>query len=135
MSIYFASESWMTFTSFKSVLASDEPVDLFWLSLGSTALAEIAAQARPAAIALDLQHGLWSRDSLEAVVGIIGGRVPVIARCAENTPYHIAQALDSGASSVLVPLVESAHEARQAVSSSQPILAAALIMAYSPLTW
>lgn len=109
----------MTFNSFKSVLAKSEPIDFIWLSLGSVALAELAAHAHPAAIVLDLQHGLWGRDSLEAAVGIAGGRVPVIARCAENAPYQISQALDSGASSVLVPLVESAHEAQMAVLSSR----------------
>lgn len=109
----------MTFTSFKPVLAQGEPIDCIWLSLGSVALAELAAHARPAAIVLDLQHGLWERDTLEAAIGVAGGRVPVIARCAENAPYQISQALDSGASSVLVPLVESAQEAQSAVMSSR----------------
>jgi 2-dehydro-3-deoxyglucarate aldolase/4-hydroxy-2-oxoheptanedioate aldolase len=109
----------MTPSPFKSLLSQSEPVDLIWMSLGSVALAELAAHAAPAAIVLDLQHGLWERSALEAAVGIAGSRVPVVARCAANTPYHISQALDSGVSSVLIPLVETANEAMAAVSAGR----------------
>ncbi|TAL76040.1 MAG: hypothetical protein EPN76_12715 [Burkholderiaceae bacterium] len=109
----------MAFISLKPLLSGQAPIDLIWLSLGSVALAELAARAHPGAVVLDLQHGLWERNSLEAAVGIACQHVPVIARCAGNTPHQIFQALDSGASSVLVPLIESAEEARQAVQASR----------------
>lgn len=109
----------MTFISFKPLLDSKQPIGFIWLSLGSVALAEIAAHARPAAIVLDLQHGLWHRHTLEAAVGAAGRYVPVIARCTANQPHHISEALDSGASSVLVPLVETAEEAQRAVMASR----------------
>ena len=48
-------------------------------------MAEFAAHARPAAIVLDLQHGLWERGTVEAAIASTGQRVPVIARCADNT--------------------------------------------------
>ena len=108
----------MSFISLKPLLASNEPIDLIWLSLGSVALAEFAAHARPGAVVIDLQHGLWERGTLEAAVGIAGRHVPVIARCSENSPHQIFQALDAGASSVLVPLIESAEDARLAVAAS-----------------
>jgi 2-keto-3-deoxy-L-rhamnonate aldolase RhmA len=44
---------------------------VIWLSLGSVAVAEIAGRARPDAIVLDLQHGLWDRLSLEAATGVV----------------------------------------------------------------
>ncbi len=91
----------MAFISLKPLLSGQAPIDLIWLSLGSVALAELAARAHPGAVVLDLQHGLWERNSLEAAVGIACQHVPVIARCAGNTPHQIFQALDSGASSVL----------------------------------
>ncbi len=109
----------MIFIPFKPLLAGDGPVDLIWLALGNAALAEFAAHARPGAIVLDLQHGLWDRHSLEAAVGTAGRHVPVIARCAANTPHHICQALDSGASSVLIPLVETTEDARRAVMAGR----------------
>ena len=61
----------------------------------------------------DLQHGLWERGTVEAAIAS-AGNVPVITRCADNTPAVIAQALDAGAASVLVPLIETVDDARRA---------------------
>ena len=77
-----------------------------------------AAHARPAAIVLDLQHGLWERGTVEAAIAS-AGNVPVITRCADNTPAVIAQALDAGAASVLVPLIETVDDARRALDASR----------------
>ena len=82
-------------------------------------MAEFAAHARPAAIVLDLQHGLWERGTVEAAIASTGQRVPVIARCADNTHAAIAQALDAGAASVLVPLIETVDDARRALDASR----------------
>lgn len=109
----------MLFQSLKPALAGTAPVDLIWLALGSAPMAEFAAAAKPGGVVLDLQHGLWERGSIEAAIGAIGQRVPVIARCAENTHHAIAQALDAGAAGVLVPLIESAEDARRAVSAGR----------------
>lgn len=109
----------MLFESLKPALHADAPIDLIWLALGSVPVAEFAAHARPGALVLDLQHGLWERGTLEAAIGAAAGRAPVIARCAENSHTAIAQALDAGAASVLVPLVETAEEARRAVEASR----------------
>lgn len=109
----------MLFESLKPALHAGAPLDLIWLALGSVPVAEFAARARPGALVLDLQHGLWERGTLEAAIGAAAQRVPVIARCAENTHAAIAQALDAGAASVLVPLVETAGEARRAVEASR----------------
>ncbi|QGZ65971.1 HpcH/HpaI aldolase family protein [Paraburkholderia acidisoli] len=107
----------MLFQSLKPTLHAPAPLDLIWLALGSVPMAEFAAQAKPGALVLDLQHGLWERGTLEAAIGAAARRVPVIARCAENTHAAIAQALDAGAASVLVPLVETAAEAQRAVEA------------------
>jgi 2-keto-3-deoxy-L-rhamnonate aldolase RhmA len=107
----------MLFRSLKPGLQGDQPLDLLWLALGSVPLAEFAAHAQPGALVLDLQHGLWERGTLEAAIGAAGLRVPVIARCAENSHAAIAQALDAGAAAALVPLVETADDARRAVSA------------------
>ena len=92
---------------------------VIWLSLGAVALAEIAARARPDAIVLDLQHGLWDRQGMEAAIGIVPPEIPVLARVAENTPFAIGQALDAGAEGVIVPLVESGKQAARAVKASR----------------
>jgi 2-keto-3-deoxy-L-rhamnonate aldolase RhmA len=90
-----------------------------WVALGSPALVEIVARTRPDAIVLDTQHGLFDRAELEWAIGLVPPDVPVIVRIAENTPMAIGQALDAGAEGVMVPLVESAKEARKAVKAAR----------------
>jgi 2-keto-3-deoxy-L-rhamnonate aldolase RhmA len=87
-----------------------------WLAMGSAAIAEIAARSRPDAIVIDLQHGLWERRELEAAIGLVPPDIPVLVRTAENTAQAIGMALDAGAEGVIVPLVETAKQARNAVS-------------------
>ena len=41
--------------------ARNLPLGVFWMSTGSTAVMEIAAEAAPDAIVIDAQHGLWDR--------------------------------------------------------------------------
>ncbi len=89
-----------------------------WLSLGSVAITELAAKARPDAIVLDLQHGLWERTTMEQAIGVVPSDIPVLVRVAENSPMAIGQALDAGAEGVIVPLVETAKQARKAVDAA-----------------
>lgn len=90
-------------------------VSLLWLALGSPSVAEIAARARPDAIVLDAQHGLWDRRGIEHAVGLVAP-VPVLVRVAENSATAIGQALDAGAEGVIVPLIESGEEAERAAA-------------------
>ena len=99
----------------KSRLASGRCLGVVWMSMGSAALVEIAAQAKPDALVIDLQHGLWDRRELEAAIGLVPDEIPVIVRVAENTALAISTALDAGAEGIIVPLVETAKEARAAV--------------------
>jgi len=87
-----------------------------WLAMGSAAIVEVAARSRPDAIVLDLQHGLWERRELEAAIGVVPPEIPVLVRTAENTAQAIGMALDAGAEGVIVPLVETAKQARKAVA-------------------
>ncbi len=90
----------------------------FWFALGSPGLVELALPAAPDVIVIDLQHGLWSRDALEAALGQIPSTIPTIARLSEGSAGQIGQALDAGATSVLVPLVENAAEAAACVQAA-----------------
>jgi 2-dehydro-3-deoxyglucarate aldolase/4-hydroxy-2-oxoheptanedioate aldolase len=87
--------------------------------LGSAALVEIGLTAHPDCIVLDRQHGLWERLTLEAAVGVARHRVPVIVRVADHTPGAIAEALDAGACSAMVPMVETVAQAQAAVSATR----------------
>lgn len=90
-----------------------------WFALGSAAIVELAVRARPDAIVIDQQHGLWERREMEAAIGIVPSAIPVLVRVAENSALAIGTALDAGAEGVIVPLIESAEEAARAVRSSR----------------
>jgi kynurenine formamidase/2-keto-3-deoxy-L-rhamnonate aldolase RhmA len=100
-------------------IGQGEPIGLFWMALGSTSIIELAAQARPDAIIIDAQHGLWDRKSIEDAIGIVSKAAPVLVRVAENSPLAIGQALDAGAEGVLVPLIETDLDAAAAVSAAR----------------
>ena len=99
----------------KTSPATGRSLGVVWLSLGSVAIAELAARARPDAIVIDMQHGLWERRDLEAAIGVIPSNIPVIVRVAENTALSIGTALDAGAEGVIVPLIETRKQAERAV--------------------
>ena len=102
--------------TFKSALANGETVIGCWLSLGDPLATEIAGTAGFDWLLIDGEHtpydisrmrmqlmALESSDSHAAV------RVPV------GETWIIKQVLDAGAQTVLVPMVESAEQARQLV--------------------
>ena len=69
-------------------------------------------------VCIDLQHGWLGLEILPAVIhaSAIAGAAPVV-RVPANEPWMIGRALDAGAYGVMVPLVDTAEEARRAVSS------------------
>lgn len=98
-------------------LGAGEPVAALWLSLGSPALAEIAAEAGPHAIVFDCQHGAWDRAALFAAIGAAKTATPLV-RVAGSSRELIGEALDAGAQGVIVPLVEDAATAAAAVAAA-----------------
>jgi 2-keto-3-deoxy-L-rhamnonate aldolase RhmA len=105
--------------SLRERLAKGEPLGVFWMSTGSVAAIELAAVAKPDAIVLDAQHGLWDRMSIEHAVGSGSRHAPVLVRTAENSAVAIGQALDAGADGVIVPLIEDTEEAAAAVAAAR----------------
>ena len=104
----------------KNMFGKKKTVGCFWLSLGSLQITEFAIEAEVDAIVFDLQHGLWDRLSLEMAAGLFGtGRSAPLARVQECSRYAISAALDAGMEGVLVPLVDTAGQARNAVDWSK----------------
>lgn len=90
-----------------------------WLVLGAPAIAELAVSSGLPTVVFDLQHGLWDRASLEAGIGAVRTSGTPLVRVAENTPFAIGSALDAGAVGVIVPLVDTAEQARAAVAAAR----------------
>jgi kynurenine formamidase/2-keto-3-deoxy-L-rhamnonate aldolase RhmA len=107
----------MTAARLRKMLGQTD-IGMFWLALGHVAAVEAAARAGADAIVLDLQHGLWTRESVEGAVAS-AGEAPIVARVADNSAVAIGQALDAGCEGVLVPLVETRKQAARAVSHAR----------------
>lgn len=88
--------------------------------LGSTLAVEILSRAGYDLILVDTQHGAWDEDSaLLAVRSICLGPAIPMARVRQNDFCAIGRLLDCGMLGIVVPLVNSAAEARAAAYAAR----------------
>ncbi|TDG12836.1 hypothetical protein E2F43_14850 [Seongchinamella unica] len=89
-----------------------------WINLPDIHLAETLARTGVDWLCFDLQHGLMDYSDLTRLLPAICGQpVTPLVRVAANTPDQIGKVLDVGAEGVIVPMVNSAEEARQAAAA------------------
>ena len=89
-----------------------------WCNLSNIHLAEIVARSGVGWICFDLQHGLMDyRDLTRLLPAVCGLPVTPLVRVAANEADQIGKALDAGAHGIIVPIVNSAADARRAVES------------------
>jgi len=83
---------------------------------GSTWMAEMADRIGFETVWIEMEHGPAGYDKVESVCFAVeaGGRVPPI-RVSDSQRCHILRALEVGARIVVVPMVNSADQARQIV--------------------
>lgn len=92
----------------------------FWCVTGDPAVVDTAASVGPDFVVIDTQHGghLSRADaSLFTVMAAYG--VPGLVRVESIDVAPIGRALDLGAAGIVVPLVESAEDARRAVAATR----------------
>lgn len=91
-----------------------------WLQAGHPANAEILAQAGFDWLAVDCEHGEVVPEELGNLFRAMlpSGTIPMV-RVKANDTLEIRRALDLGAMGVIVPLVETADEARHAVAAAK----------------
>ena len=101
----------------KNKLKTGQPTIGSWMQLPSTAVAEIMGQAGYDWVAVDLEHGAFSIESLPDIFRALelGGTCP-FARVAQCHPKDIKQALDAGAQGLILPMVESGEQLERAIS-------------------
>lgn len=87
-----------------------------WLSLGSPVAAELAAVCGLDWVLVDLEHGSGAEAQLpEQLRAVRGSQTQAFVRVASLDAGQIGRVLDLGAHGVMVPHVNSAHEAREIV--------------------
>src|SRR5215210_3617659 len=95
-------------------------IGTFVLEFATTGMARIAAEAGAEFAVFDMEHTGWTMETVRMLLATARPTemVPVVRVPA--TEYHfIARALDMGAMGVMVPMVESAEQARRIVASAK----------------
>lgn len=102
----------------KQLLRSGQPVIGTWLSLGSIVAARFLARSGFDYLTVDVEHTLVGMETVTHMVAAIadGGCVPLV-RVPAGRHDHIKRALDNGAYGVVVPMVNTPQEAREALQA------------------
>lgn len=104
----------------REALLNKKPTIGSWIQTGSPVSAEILARAGYDWIAIDCEHSSIGIEAFAAAARGIYGRGPAtLVRVRENDTLAIRQFLDMGAEGVIVPLVNSAEDARRAVAAAK----------------
>lgn len=89
-----------------------------WLQLPGSASAELVGSVGFDFVCVDQQHGLVGDDALLPMLqALAAAAAPALVRVTHNEPAAIGRALDRGAVGVIVPLVDTAEQARAAVAA------------------
>lgn len=101
---------------FKKALAAGEMQFGCWVALGDAFSAELMGQAGFDWLVVDGEHGPNDLRSILSQLQVIEGTdAHSVVRVPVGETYMMKQVLDAGAQTVLVPMVESADQARQLV--------------------
>jgi 2-dehydro-3-deoxyglucarate aldolase len=89
-----------------------------WITLGHPAIAEIMAASGFEFITVDLEHSTISMAQAGELIRTIdlAGSAPLV-RLSSNDPVQIKRVMDAGAHGIIVPMVNSADDARTALSA------------------
>ncbi len=91
-----------------------------FLQSPATATAEVVARGGVDFTCIEGEHSGIGVEAMQALVATTSAAgVPALVRVRQNHPIEIAAALDAGAAGVLAPRVDSADEARAAVSAAR----------------
>jgi 4-hydroxy-2-oxoheptanedioate aldolase len=106
--------------SFKTALANKQPQIGLWLSMAEPYLAEVSATAGFDWLLIDGEHAPNDlRSTLSALQAITPYRSQPVVRAVCGDVHLIKQLLDIGAQNLLIPMVDTAEQARQLVLATQ----------------
>ena len=102
--------------SFKAALKNNQLQIGFWQSLSSLTTAEISAQVGFDWLLIDGEHAPNSVENIANLLRVIDpSDSNAVVRVAAGITHDIKQILDVGAQTILVPMVETAHQAQEMV--------------------
>jgi 2-keto-3-deoxy-L-rhamnonate aldolase RhmA len=89
------------------------------LSISAPQIAEIIAMSGFDWVFIDMEHSAMSLESVQNAIQIMEGKILTIVRVPGNDEVWIKKVLDTGCDGILVPMVNSADEARKVVQASK----------------
>jgi len=105
---------------FKAALLSGRATRGIWLDLASPLVAEMAGHAGFDWALVDAEHGPNGIGTIQAQLQALSATpTPAIVRLPMGEAWAIKQVLDLGAQSLMVPMVETADEARAIVAATR----------------
>lgn len=104
---------------FATRLKRQQPLYGTMLTLPSPEIAEIIAKCGFDWLFLDGEHGPASTVDWQRVMQAVGGRCACVLRVPSCSEVHIKSALDIGADGIIVPMINSAKQAHDAVAWSR----------------
>ena len=103
----------MTAPSFRKRLLAGEPLIGSWVKTPSSILCEVLGQSDLDALCLDAEHAPFDRLQLDGCISVLrAAGMPALVRVPSAAPEAVLNALDCGATGVVVPHVKSPAEAR-----------------------
>lgn len=105
---------------FKSALAAGTPRIGLWLSMADSYLAEVAATAGFHWLLIDGEHAPNDmRSTLQSLQAVAAYPSHPVVRVVNDDPSRIKRLLDIGARTLLVPMVDTAEQARALVAATR----------------
>ena len=99
-------------TTFRSRVRNGERIVGTFLKTPSSIVAEVLGRTKLDAFCIDTEHAPFGRLEVDQCVAALRGLdAPTLVRVASDSPHDIRNALDCGATGVLVPHVASAAQA------------------------
>lgn len=108
--------------SLKEKLREREPAVGSWLSFRDPSIAELTAELEFDFVVLDIEH---TPNTMESVIEMVRGvdaadsQTESIVRLPWNEPVVVKRVLDTGASGVMAPMIETAEEAAALVEATR----------------
>ena len=102
--------------SLKEKLRKNELTIGSWITIGHQAVVEIMASAGFEWLTIDLEHSVIDLYEAQNLIAFIQSKqIPALVRVSKNEEVIIKKVMDAGADGVIVPMINSAEDAKRAV--------------------
>lgn len=102
----------------KAKIAAGQPTLGVWLQMSDPSIAEIASLVGYDCLILDNEHGFASLDTtVHMMRAAQAGNATCMVRCPGSDGDYMKRVLDAGAEALMIPMVESAAEAKAIVDA------------------